>query len=104
GLHDNFFDLGGDSLTAIHLLSKLGQALNTTLPSHSLLQTPTIAELAAAVAPLVQPTNNEAHSEPSPQPHIIVELQAGEKHRQPLFLVHPIGGGVYGYRDLVQAL
>lgn len=103
GLHDNFFDLGGDSLTAIHLLSKLGQVLGSTLPSHSLLQTPTIAELAAAVAPLVQPAD-ESHNEPRSQPHTIVELQAGQPHRQPLFLVHPIGGGVYGYRDLAQAL
>jgi acyl transferase domain-containing protein/thioesterase domain-containing protein len=100
GVHDNFFDLGGDSLTAIHLLSRLGEALNVTLPSHSLFQTPTIAALAATCAGLVPRT--QLPTKPK-RPAALVELQPGNG-RRPLFMVHPIGGGVYIYRDLACAL
>jgi thioesterase domain-containing protein/malonyl CoA-acyl carrier protein transacylase len=100
GVQDNFFDLGGDSLTAIHLLSRLGQALNMAMPSHSLFQAPTIGALTEICAGLVQ--TDQRPPEPA-QPAALVEIQAGAGG-QPLFMVHPIGGGVYVYRDLARAL
>jgi amino acid adenylation domain-containing protein/non-ribosomal peptide synthase protein (TIGR01720 family) len=46
GLYDSFFDLGGDSLLALHAIDRIRQAgLYLTLPQ--LFQHPTIAELAA---------------------------------------------------------
>ncbi|MCP4699232.1 MAG: polyketide synthase, partial [Gammaproteobacteria bacterium] len=34
----------------------------------------------------------------------LVEIQAGDKLKPPLFLVHPVGGQVYFYRDLARHL
>ncbi|HZF11846.1 MAG TPA: amino acid adenylation domain-containing protein [Thermoanaerobaculia bacterium] len=49
GVHDNFFDLGGDSLLAIQMVSRASQAgLRTSV--RQLFQHQTIAELAAAMA------------------------------------------------------
>jgi len=46
GVYDNFFDVGGDSLLAIQLLSRLREEFGISLPAQALLSTPTVASLA----------------------------------------------------------
>jgi acyl transferase domain-containing protein/acyl carrier protein len=45
GVHDNFFDLGGDSLAAIQVISQLKRALGTDIPVVSLYERLTIKSL-----------------------------------------------------------
>ncbi|NET62271.1 MAG: AMP-binding protein, partial [Symploca sp. SIO2E6] len=52
GINDNFFELGGSSLQAAFLVSKLEEAINRKVSIKLLFGHPTIAELAAAIAPL----------------------------------------------------
>jgi amino acid adenylation domain-containing protein/non-ribosomal peptide synthase protein (TIGR01720 family) len=49
GVHDNFFDLGGDSLLAIQMVSRAGRA-GILLSLRQVFRHQTVAELAAAVA------------------------------------------------------
>ncbi|OZC99285.1 hypothetical protein CH275_22595 [Rhodococcus sp. 06-235-1A] len=49
GLDDDFFDLGGNSLIATQVVSRLGVALDTTVPVRMLFEASTVASLAVRV-------------------------------------------------------
>ncbi|MBO4228628.1 condensation domain-containing protein, partial [Bradyrhizobium neotropicale] len=49
GRHDHFFALGGHSLVAVRLLSRVSQAVGFTLPLTMLFAKPVLADLAASI-------------------------------------------------------
>jgi amino acid adenylation domain-containing protein len=93
GVQDNFFDLGGDSLQAMHLLAQVEQAWGRKLPLATLVQAPTVAQLARVL---------RHEGEPALGPSLVA-IRSGGSHR-PFFCVHPAGGSVLCYRDLARHL
>ncbi|MFI5618577.1 amino acid adenylation domain-containing protein [Streptomyces sp. NPDC051567] len=51
GVHDNFFDLGGNSIVAIQVVSRAHRALGVQLSPRLLFDAPTVAAMAASLAP-----------------------------------------------------
>jgi hypothetical protein len=49
GMHDNFLDLGGHSLLAAQIVSRARQAFQVDVPLHTLLEAPTVAEMAVVI-------------------------------------------------------
>ena len=49
GIHDNFFDLGGHSLTATRVVSRLVNQFQLEIPLQSLFELPTVADMAAVI-------------------------------------------------------
>jgi acyl carrier protein len=49
GANDNFFDLGGHSLMATQIISRIREAFEVDVPLVSLFENPTIAGLAAMI-------------------------------------------------------
>ena len=49
GIHDNFYDLGGDSLAATRIVAQIVQQLRLELPLRSLFQSPTVAAMAMEI-------------------------------------------------------
>ncbi len=92
GLDDHFLELGGDSLHAAVIMTRVEQMTGRSLPLGTLLQAPTVRALAARVreAPRAQ--------EPTP----VVTLRPGVG--PPLVLVHGLSGTVMECWALVDAL
>ena len=68
GVDDSFFDLGGDSLSAMRLVAAVNNSLGSGLAVRALFETPTVAQLAPRV------TGDETRSEPlvaGPRPDVV---------------------------------
>ena len=91
GVRDSFFQMGGHSLLVLHLLARCEQAFGTKLSLATVLESPTVEHLAAAVR------------RPETAWPRVVPLWSGE-HRLKLFLVHPGGGVLWNYVHLVRHL
>ncbi|MEV4497259.1 amino acid adenylation domain-containing protein [Micromonospora arborensis] len=94
GISANFFDLGGNSLLAVRLMSMIAERLGVSLPLAELFARPTIALLGEAVRRAV-PTDATRGA--------LVPIQK-EGDQPPLFFVHPVGGDVLCYADLAARL
>ena len=100
-IFDNFFDLGGDSLLAVQVIAKLRDTMQIDLEAHSLLNNSTTI----ALAELIGETNSKSSNQPiQTLPSCLVTIQTGNTLIPPLFLMHPVGGHVYFYRDMVEQL
>ena len=49
GIDDSFFDLGGDSLSAMRVVTAINAGLNADLKVHTLFDAPTVAQLAPRI-------------------------------------------------------
>lgn len=99
--NSDFFELGGDSLLATQVIARMNQHFGITLDAHILLQAPTVSQLAELME------NQGIKTEPSiatELSELVVTIQAGHPQRQPLILLHPVGGHVYFYRELTRHL
>lgn len=89
GLDDDFFDLGGDSLSAAELLSAIETRLGCILPVNDFFQQSTIRELAKLV---------DATPGIGSYKHLAPIRQQGCK--TPLILVHDVHGDIVTYHHL----
>ncbi|MBW4611013.1 MAG: SDR family oxidoreductase [Hassallia sp. WJT32-NPBG1] len=104
GIYDNFFEIGGDSLLATQLISRLSETFHVDLPLRALFESPTVAELAVVIA---QKQLERADTETSltgfQDWSPLVKIQPYGSQR-PFFCVHPADGNIFCYVELAQLL
>jgi len=93
GVSDNFFDRGGSSLQALQIMGGIEAQFQVRLPLATLLQAPTIQQLAQVLQ-----GQDSAISWAT-----LVPLQPHGSH-PPFFCVHGLGGNVLYFRQLAQYL
>ncbi len=93
GVDQNFFELGGDSLLAARLFAQMEKSFQMDLPMATLLEAPTISELARIIS-----SRNSSSLGSS-----LVAIQT-DGTRPPLFCVHGHMGEVFYCRNLSRAL
>ncbi len=94
GIHDHFFEAGGNSLLAVQLLDRIHQRLGSALSFVSLFNAPTIEQQAELLQAQTQQTRIWT-------PLVTIQ-QSGQK--TPFFCIHPVIGTVYSYVRLAHAL
>lgn len=90
GIFDNFFDLGGKSLLSVKMFALIEKQLGVKFPPTTLLEHPTIADLAKLI--------DEGETTTSPWKYLVPIKARGNK--QPLFCIHAGGGHVFFFKDL----
>ncbi|MEE3623998.1 amino acid adenylation domain-containing protein [Nitrospirillum sp. BR 11752] len=91
GIHDNFFDLGGDSLMATRLLTRIQNIFPGKISLGTLFEGATIAELAAQLE----------HSATSDPLGVLLPLRT-QGQGAPLFCIHPVVGLGWAYAGLLR--
>lgn len=92
GVTDNFFDVGGNSLLAVRLVSEVQRQFGRRLPISVVFSEGTVESMAQRI----RCSGTESGG-------VLVPIQPGTR-RPPLFCVHAGGGLVVGYRELVHGL
>lgn len=93
GVRDNYFELGGHSLLAVKLMNRIEEAFGKNLPIATLLQAPTIEQLAVILR----------QKGWSPPWSCLVPIQASGS-KPPFFCIHGINGAVVRFHDLSRYL
>jgi len=91
GIHDDFFELGGQSFAAVRVMTRINKQFGRTLPLSVLLEGRTIAYLADSLL------NAKSWSP-------LVPMRVDGSKDRPCFFVHPAGGNVICYRELAEKL
>ena len=107
GVKDNFFDLGGNSLTAVRLFAQINEQCRVNLRLTVLFENPTIEQLAEAI----EAERDRRHAEKAndradlPPLRYIVEMNPNENGtKTPLFLVAGMLGVVHNLQDLADRI
>ncbi|WP_156624355.1 thioesterase domain-containing protein, partial [Mycobacterium sp. 852002-30065_SCH5024008] len=89
GVDDSFFELGGDSLSAMRLIAALNTSLDANLPVRTIFEAPTVTSL-----------SQQFHAANTPALEVvpIQTLQRGTG--VPLFCIHPGAGMSWPYQAL----
>ncbi|MER5638847.1 condensation domain-containing protein [Kitasatospora sp. NPDC002227] len=93
--HDDFFDYGGHSLLAVRLVGRITEELGLPVSVGVFMNHPTVAGLAAAMS----------DGSATALPPGVVRLRAGtDGGKTALALIHPVGGTLMCYGELVRRL
>ncbi|HEV7508315.1 MAG TPA: non-ribosomal peptide synthase/polyketide synthase [Thermoanaerobaculia bacterium] len=92
-VRESFFAVGGHSLLAVRLMSRIESAYGRRLPLATLFENPSVERLAR----VLREQGGGVHSP------ALIELRGGES-AAPLVLVHPVGGDVFCYGVLARHL
>jgi amino acid adenylation domain-containing protein len=93
GIHDNFFEIGGNSLLAVRLMAQIQQKLHKQIPLASLFQNPTVEELANLLRQSIDASLWSS----------LVPIQAHGSN-PPFFCIPGAGGNVLYFYDLARCL
>ncbi|WP_405883202.1 amino acid adenylation domain-containing protein [Streptomyces sp. NBC_01136] len=93
GIDDNFFDIGGTSISAIKLAHAIRESFGETLPIRDIMLHPTIEALGGRL-------RQGASAQP---PGSLIEFRKGDGRRS-VVCIHPGGGTAFCYLSLAKAL
>jgi thioesterase domain-containing protein/acyl carrier protein len=95
GIYENFFDLGGSSLLAVQLLTKIEQETKVRLPISALFDSPNVSKLADVVS----------KGDWNPRWKAMVAInEISDQDNEPLFLIPPSATSAMHFAELAKYL
>lgn len=101
GIQDDFFTLGGHSLSALRALSLAKKLFSIQFPTRTFFEYPTIEKLAAFIQQAIE--NPAFISQQNLMASPLIALQK-DGFKAPLFMIHPLGGTIFWYKALSRYL
>ena len=92
---DDFFELGGDSLSAMMLIAKVKEIFNVKLMVKDILENSILINLSE----VIERSKNACDTELYDKYKSIFLIRPANSGKN-IFLIHPIGGGVFWYNEL----
>jgi thioesterase domain-containing protein/acyl carrier protein len=99
GIRDNFFALGGSSLSALQCINIMNNQLEVDVPLADLFQYPTVEQLSTIVRKSSELRANRISPVIALQPITTVQKEGAS-----FFYIHPVGGFVTCYLELARLL
>ncbi len=99
---DDFFELGGDSLLAVTVLSNINNKFNVDLQTSIIINLPTILEMADYIEKSISITSTSLVYNDEHLSSNMIKIKEGNASSIPLIIIHPVGGDVYVYKDLIK--
>ncbi|MFI1258751.1 amino acid adenylation domain-containing protein [Streptomyces netropsis] len=93
GIDGNFFELGGDSIVSLQLISRIRSVLGIKVSNRAVFETPTVAEL---VESLGTDSGRDGFE-------VLLPLRSGGD-KPPLFAFHATGGLAWGYGEFLKQI
>jgi amino acid adenylation domain-containing protein len=93
GVEDNFFDIGGDSITAVHIMQQVENEFGRKIPISMLYKYASIRKLA-----------NEIEKQKSESTYSSIIPIREEGDQKPVFFIHTIGGAALTYSNIIKNL
>lgn len=106
GRQDNFFELGGHSLLAVELIAQIEKTFSITIGIRTLFEAPTVERLAEKVQNSLHNYLTQTFTGPylsTSKSSPVVQLKDGADC-EPVFLIHPAGGTLFSFTELVKQL
>lgn len=102
GINTNFFDLGGNSISALRLIHRLNDQFHIKINFSILYEYATVKLLSAQISSLL----SRAHiSQRNQRPQFAIKkIKAGHPNVMPIIFIHPVGGTGFCYLDLIKFL
>jgi amino acid adenylation domain-containing protein len=92
---ENFFNLGGHSISAVEIFGIVNDKFNLNLPLSVIFEAATIRSLSDVIDSTVKKNSYELS-----QLKCVVAIKPGKKNLEPIFCFHGVGGNVLNYYPL----
>lgn len=100
----SFFELGGDSITVLRLLNAIKKDFGVSVAISEAYKNSSIIYFASLVAKHQPQKIISTSCNMNNIDNLLITLRNGDKSKIPLFFMHPVGGTVFCYQEIVSYL